>query len=521
MTKNSSIRDYLRVIFRRKFTLFVPILLSLIVIGPTLVLLPEKYQAAAQVKRRDTAALQDARDTPTASVRTLREEILSWQNLNNVIYKLKLDVDLNTAKEWQEKRKDLEDAITIREVARSRDTQFIRIEVIVEDPERAKDIANEIAGQYAEESLGGKRKDLEKAREFTKQRMEIHKHKMEGVAKERAIFRHRHFVELPDVKKRLMDRELQLETEQRSREIQLAAAKKRLEVLEKQLEDVPKTTVTKLPPGENPEVVDLKKQLADRQRVLDALTIEWTNDHPTVKQVRQEIAQLEAQVASLAKDQQETEVKQPNPNYIELERDRYQLQRDIKSFEAGLVKLNADVRANEEKIGRLQAEEPNYERLEAEYKHQVELFENYRKAFTQIEDQLIAVQGRYATRVTVNTPAFAPAMPYRKHHWKIALLCLAGGVTLGVFLMFTLEFCDHSLRNVEDAAEFLQIPVLGSVSVIVPPEEKRRRRRNTLIVFAVLVLLLAIVSGALLFLNELYPVEFNNFFSHIKSKIFG
>ncbi len=204
MTKSTfSIRDSLRVVFRRRVVLLVPILLSILVIGPILVALPQKYYAQALVRRQDTTSLRSGRSAAGISVITLRQEILTWENIKKVIEKLKLDVDLKTQQDWQDKWQELQSAISIGRASGDQRTEIISIQVILDTPELAAKIANEVANQYADQSLDVKKGDLKKALEFSENRMNIHKGKMDQLALQLAEFRHKHYSEVPEVKARL------------------------------------------------------------------------------------------------------------------------------------------------------------------------------------------------------------------------------------------------------------------------------------------------------------------------------
>ena len=536
----SSIRDYLRIVFRRKLVLFVPIVLGILLIGPVVFVMPKKYRAVALIKYKQIAALRDDRTEPLISVKTLRGQILRWQNLKALIHKLNLDLTLHTNREWQQKYAELANAIHIEEAESDRDTQLIRIAATMPDPELAEQIANTIANQYAEEALGTKRGGLTNALLFNQQQMEDHRGKMVELSSELAVFREKSYEDLPEVKLRYLDRRSQIETERKSHEIQLKAAKATREKIETQLAEVPIAIKTTVPAAESAEVTEIGKQLAMRQQVLDALLIEFTDDHPDVKQIRQEIFKLEGQIASLKKEARGIEVQVANPNYTELLRDKDQIEQQIKALEATVVQLEANFAVINEKIGEVQKEESKYLKLARQHKQETELYEQYRRAHKRIQDQLAALEFRQPRQEGVSSegeprkegirvdvyPAFVPATPYRKVHVTYALLCLAGGAAVGVALMLTLEFCDHSLRSVEDAAQFLQIPVLGSISAIVPSDEIKRRRRNRLIFIAVVVLSLAGVGGGWYLLDpvtfeQFFSASVLDFFSDIKEKLIG
>ena len=85
-----TVRDYLRLFFRRKYAIVAPILCSVFLILPIWKVVPEKYRATALVKRKDLALTNAAagslmvRDNGPVPVETMRAEILTWTNLDRV-----------------------------------------------------------------------------------------------------------------------------------------------------------------------------------------------------------------------------------------------------------------------------------------------------------------------------------------------------------------------------------------------------------------------------------------------------
>ena len=102
----------------------------------------------------------------------------------------------------------------------------------------------------------------------------------------------------------------------------------------------------------------------------------------------------------------------------------------------------------------------------------------------------------------------------------LALACLAGGAGVGITLMLGLEFCDQSLRSVDDASGFLQIPILGSISMIVSPEEVRRRYWRNVGIGAVILLLVAGGIGGVMFWDYRNPGAIDRFIEDARDTFF-
>jgi len=504
----ASIREYLRMIFRRRWVLMVPVLLSAVVGLPLSALVPPKYRAKATVRRTDLAtgrsgALIPSR-SPGKTLQALRVEILTHTNLERVIRSTNQDVGLTTQADWQKKYEDLRDAIRISSAARGGGVDLIEIYVVSTDSVLAAQMANTIADNYVEESKGSERAYGEKALRWLEDGTQEHLDKLRETELALEEFRAEHFANLPEVKQSLHSRIFGLETQTTARRLQLIDAENRLLELNRQLESVPMTIRVETR-ERNPAHQELSRQLDERKRGLQALLIRWTEEHPEVKRVRKEIAELEKELENTPERVVGTEREAANPLHQALTSEQYKLQQELKGHEAALGQMAAQINALQESMGDVFAQEQRYEDLMRQKREEEKLYEQFNQSLIQARTQLKADQQEFGRQVEIISRALTPEIPYRLDRYKILGACLAGGALLGIALMFGLEYTDRSLRSMEDAASFLEIPVLASIPVIIPEQVARRRRRwRMAIAGGTAVLLVACIGGALL-LEHLYP----------------
>src|SRR5208282_1166074 len=88
--------------------------------------------------------------------------------------------------------------------------------------------------------------------------------------------------------------------------------------------------------------------------------------------------------------------------------------------------------------------------------------ELYNAVLTRMKDTAVA-EGEVRTNVAVINAAeipLAPAGPRRLRELALGLVC---GLSGGIGLAFLLEFLDNTLRNPEEAENYLKLPTLGVV----------------------------------------------------------
>ena len=495
-----SVRDYLRLIFRRKTVLVIPLILATLMVPLLWAVVPTKYRAEAIVKRLDLGMVERAgggSGRSNASLRTLRPEILTYDNLDRVINQLNLDTSIKTSLELQEKYEWLKKAVSINLVARDNNTEIINISAIGEERELARDIANAIADNYVEESMRSNRKRASVAVEFLRERAQGALTKLRETEKKLGKYREKYPETLPRAKQHILNTIMQLETEQTSRMYQLTALKNRLNQIDKQKEETPEYVVAEETKEDNPEYLALDSQIAARKSLLERLLLGKTEEHDDVVYLRQEIKRMEKRLAETEKDIAVTERKVVNPTYQSLMAERFTSEQEIKGLEAALIQIQADIAAHQSKAQSVVSEEKTYNDMLRESSEYQQQYDKFRRSLDAAETEFDVETSRFGTQVELIQRALLPAHPWRMERLQLALACLAGGAAVGVGLMFALEFCDHSLRSVDDAASFLPIPILGSVSVIVSPYEVVRRRQRRILVFALIVGTILTVSAGL------------------------
>ena len=515
-----SVRDYLRVFFRRKWAVIVPGLAGLLCaeavwagIPPVRQWLPPQYRAVANVRRKDLAVLSSAPRSLISgqnmgiSINTLRVEILTWTNLDRVIRQTNMDLNLQTPKDWQEAYEGLRKSITLRAAAQDRGVHQVQIEVVDGDAEKAAAVANAIADNYIEESKKTIRNDSQSVMDFFQDGRDDYRTKLKENERKLDGYREAHFADLPEVKAGILSQLLALRTEQASRRVQCDEGRNRLAEVRKQFAEVPERITGEVAKEPNPRVAELEAQLARQRRLLDSLLLKYTDAVPVVKEVRGEIAGLERELAETPRLVPGSELDQINPLYQELLKEKLDLERQLKAQEAALLGIEARIGAMEQQLKAMQDEEKAYNDLLRDHNENAEAYDAYRRGLIAARTRVDVEQDEgYGTQVEMVARALVPAFPYRVAHRKWIMALVVGGIALGVGLAFGLEFCDRSFRGFDDAATFLDVPVLGSICTIAGPDALARRRKGRLL--RATVGLLAVVAAALLAVEGLRPGTF-------------
>ncbi len=320
-TNAVSVRDYLRMIFRRKWALAAPMLVALLAFFPLWTLTKDTFQAVASVRRDDLAAQKAgpaaliSNESPRLDIQAIRAEVLAWQNLDAVMAETKLDRDIKTAAQRQAKYDELRAAIDVRAATQGRGTDIINFSVVLESPDLAQAVANSVASHYVESSKKAQRSGNLSTIDFLQHERDRYHDLLQTTDNELDDYRAKHYADLPEQKNNIRSRLLQLRIEQDTRELQLKDSQSKLEEAAKQLAAVPQTVTMEVTSEQNPVVVDLRNRLSQMQRNLQLMLTTQTEDHPDVISLRQQIAAIKDQVEQEPERVDTSQKQVINPQY--------------------------------------------------------------------------------------------------------------------------------------------------------------------------------------------------------------
>ncbi len=255
-----------------------------------------------------------------------------------------------------------------------------------------------------------------------------------------------------------------------------SAARAQVELLEKQLADQKETQVTARTVGFANEAADgMQQQLFALQLKYHELLAKYTDEHPAVTQVREQLEQAQA-----VWDREERSRSQvttgPSRAFEETKLLLLAQKPVLASLEAKAETLLAQLKQERGELAELNANDVRLARLQREMELKEE---NYRKYSGHLEQARIdqALELQRISNVNVLQPATYQPKPVRPHK----LLNLALGLLIGAFgsagLALAAEGLDHSLQSPEDIESRLELPALASIPRF-RPEQFVARGRN-------------------------------------------
>lgn len=215
-----------------------------------------------------------------------------------------------------------------------------------------------------------------------------------------------------------------------------------------------------------------ESEIAELEDQLKALLVDSTEQHPMVRELRQNITVAKKELDS---GEYEVAVSQEPVNDAARQAIKSELDKMI-SIEtkaaAGPMAMAAEKESGPnasiyklllmDKVGSSLARDINVN--EKIYQMLLERLET-----AKITQRLEA--SKEGTRYTVIDPPRLPLKPAKPNKLKVIFFGLILGVMSGAGLVFGREFMDHSFLDIEDAKQNLNLPVLGAISRITTQEE--------------------------------------------------
>ncbi|MBI5197923.1 MAG: hypothetical protein HZA19_04865, partial [Nitrospirae bacterium] len=321
------------------------------------------------------------------------------------------------------------------------------------NPETAMNITNRLASLFIEENLKVREQQAEGTTQFLDAQLQAVKVTLENQEATLRTFRQQYMGELPsqlDANLRTLDR-LQLEFQ---------ATHEALSVAEDQ--QVLLQAAEEINPA-NP----LQERLYVMRMELSRLEIEYTDKYPEVARLRNEIAELETQVAQEKRTLESSAAvlsRSPvqgrlSPNTIRLRT----LGPEIENLRSKRTELTQQIKVLQGRVDRTPLREEQLSAIVRDYENTQNNYDSLleKKLSAQLSENLEKRQKGEQFRIL--DPANLPDKPSKPVPLNILLMGLAAGLGSGIGLTLLFEQLDSSFRKAEDLHTTTGLPVLAAI----------------------------------------------------------
>jgi len=204
--------------------------------------------------------------------------------------------------------------------------------------------------------------------------------------------------------------------------------------------------------------------------------------NPTVMEIRSNIGRVESELALV-----KLRYKEKHPRYAQavsqLEEWKNMLTKAILNVPATIRSAYEAARASEEALEHALREQETaaieLNKLALEFNGLAREVESDRSLYEAVQKRIketAVTKELKPSKVRIIQEASVPEKPVRPKPLKVVLLALVGGLMGGVGLIFLLNALDRSVKTVDEAETFLNLPVLATVPKLAGRNQSEQRR---------------------------------------------
>jgi uncharacterized protein involved in exopolysaccharide biosynthesis len=224
--------------------------------------------------------------------------------------------------------------------------------------------------------------------------------------------------------------------------------------------------------GANPDT--LAHHLGALQDQLAALRTRYTNDHPDVVKIKNEIAQLQQRMkeegasAQEPSDARKLGLPIDTAQAQQLRAQLHQIDVNIQERTAEQSRLQQEIKRVQAKLELTPAVAQQYKALTRDYQTALNIYNDFLKKQNDSEVSRDLVRRQQGEQFRVLDPPSLPQEPIFPNRRLFAFGGLAAGLGFGLGIAVLLETQDTTLRTENDVEHLLKLPTLAVIPAVTP-----------------------------------------------------
>ncbi len=432
--------------------------------------LPNQYESSTTVLVQPQRAPErlvgpSAAGELETRLRTISEQILSRSRLLELITQFDLYPDMRRGASpeavVERMRRDIQ--LQFKEVREStgRDaTIAFSLKYRGRDPEVVAQVTNALAAFFVKENARISEQQATGTTEFLSVQLEEVKRQLEDQERRISDFKQRHSGELPDQQAANLGALERLNLQLRSISDRQLRALERRDELAKRAADDPAAAGA------------VAARLATLRQDLARLRTQFTDEHPDVIRLRQEIATIESQLAAQGG-------KRATPDDLaarQLNDSRAAVEAELTALRSEEQALRRTISTYEQRIENAPRLEREFQQLSRDYAGAKELYATLLQRYENAKIAGRMEQGIQGDQFTILDPALVSREPVAPKRVRLLLMGLMVSVGAAVGAAVVAEALDTSFHTADDVRAFTSIPVLVSIPPITTVTDLRRQR---------------------------------------------
>jgi polysaccharide chain length determinant protein (PEP-CTERM system associated) len=483
--------DYLLILRRRRWLIIVSAILATI-IGCTLSLyLPKKYIS-------HTSILVEQPIVPDSYVRpvvnedlnqrlaSMKEQILSRTRLQHLVDQFSLYRSDVMRVPMEELIERLRQSIAVTPMApmagtRSLELPGFSVDVTMGEPRLAQQICTEISSMFMEQNLRLRQQQAEDTTQFLAKQLEEDKAKLDDQDAKLAAFQRGHIGELPEDEKTNLDLLMGMTPRLEAATQSLNQAQQEKTFTESLLSQ---QLAALKPSKESKDSQTPEQRLRDLQNQLRSLQGHYTQNHPDVVKLKNDIAELQNELGNTSahdhpqsNEQNEPGVRETVNEPPEIQQIRARLQQielTITQRAHEQADLQRQSKILENKIQASPMIQQEFKALTREHQTALDFYNDLLKKRNESQMATELERRQQSEQFRVLDPPSLPEKPSFPNRLLFALGGLGAGLVLGLGMALLFELANKSMWTKDDIEFYLGVPTLA----FIPSIESAAGKRN-------------------------------------------
>jgi polysaccharide biosynthesis transport protein len=343
---------------------------------------------------------------------------------------------------------------------------IVEIQAEGSQPQVALDIANTYVDVLLARTRSFNVDDAKNTREYlSQQTAQVSDSLTRSEAALRSFTMSRGGVQIPAKSTETAQRLSQLETTLAEVQANKSISQTRLAALKTKLESMPAPAVKATPaaPAFNPANAGrLRSKLASLEAQMVEAKSRYSEDHPRVRSLGQQIADLQRELGDAVRD---ATASNPGTSAIPAD-DRNAFSEMVAALDTSVVSLTAQENALKDQIAALRRDLSGLSKDELEYRRLASEVETNRKLSTLLSDKLgaarIREQGEMNVVKVIDPPSFPTTAPNQRRVQFVGL-ALALALMIGIGAPATAEYFNRPIMGETDIKHLTGLPILSAV----------------------------------------------------------
>ena len=494
------LQRYLGMVRRRHLQFLIPLLLGWAVVWGASWVLSPRYQSTTLILVEQATMPRDyvmpnVNDDLQDRMQSITQQILSRTRLLHIIDQLNLYVDPHSQPSPDQKvdrmRKDID--IELVRDARNQITAF-NVSYVSQDPHLAQQVTSELTNLFINENLEVRQQQSEDTTKFLESQLEAARKTLSDQEDKIRQFKAQHPGELPAQVGSNLQILAGLQSQLQTEEDALNAAKQQRVYLEtlvtqyRSLQGSPKTAGSAPVglPAVTEELDKLRAQLAD-------LSSHYTDRHPDVRKLKQQIAETEKTRDQIIADLKAKDSSPADPNAAAATTDLPEMRDPLSpmaQLQGQLQSNRIEIASRERVVADLKTKVTDYQaRLNQEPVREQQLSDltrgyeqsqaNYDNLLKKKNESAMATSMellQQGERFRIIDPPSLPVKPEFPNRLKFCGIGLGFGLALGVVVAGAFEMMDDRVHDESELQELLPVAVISEIPTIPAAADERGER---------------------------------------------